>query len=187
MYCFCPRKKEALQHTRQERGKCTQCMPVYKVSTFQREGPSILLYTPWSYLLLCLLPQDIHILSWSFPVASGSWTALWLKVRKKIIIMDCLGFGANSNIPRKLFRYYNIDYPLKVPKHENLRNCFSHHPIPHCSETLEYGKKLIFILIWLPVNVLLTFFSLLVCTKYALWKFYYEQGFDLRLIFLFIS
>ncbi len=40
-------QKEALQHMRQERGKCTLCMPVYKVSTFRREGPSILLYTPW--------------------------------------------------------------------------------------------------------------------------------------------
>ncbi len=27
-------RKEALQQMRQERGKCTQCMPVYKVSTF---------------------------------------------------------------------------------------------------------------------------------------------------------
>jgi hypothetical protein len=48
-YCFCPRKMEAVQRMRQERGKCTQCMPVYKVSTFQREGPSILIYTPWTF------------------------------------------------------------------------------------------------------------------------------------------
>jgi hypothetical protein len=44
---ICPHKEEVLQRMRQEREKCTQCMPVYKVSTFRREGHSILIYTPW--------------------------------------------------------------------------------------------------------------------------------------------